>query len=273
MSTQGDHPVYPNPSVTHVVLEVRFPSTTTDLTTAESALRKGLGERFPLADWTAAQSVVIDLGAGASKVDTTALLQFQSRDRTQTVIVAPDAVTIETSEYLGLEWYLDMIRSPIEVVAQSMAPAAVLAMGHRFIDEIRIPAGGPDDWSHLLDPALFAASGIAADAGVDPPLGWQGTIAFNTSEESTLTLRHGPMNGAGVVPNGVTRRREQPPPGPYFLLDWDSRWTPRTAPEFDAEAIIARCADLYAPVRSMFHHLVSSELVQVFANSNHEGTP
>lgn len=273
MSTQGDHPVYPNPSVTHVVLEVRFPSTTTDLTTAETALRTGVRERFPLADRTATQNVTFDLGGGVPTVESGALLRFQSRDRTQTVVVAPDAVTIETTEYLGFEWYRELVRGPIQVVASTLQPDAILGMGHRFIDEIRVPDPAPVDWRRWVDASLLAASDLPVDSGLDAPDAWLGAMTYRTGADTALTLRHGPMDGPGVTSENTTRRRAVPASGPFFLLDWDSRWTPQIAPEFTADTVLERCEALYAPVRAMFHHLTTTDLVRHFETPPPNGAP
>jgi uncharacterized protein (TIGR04255 family) len=273
VSTQGDHPVYPNPSVTHVVLEVRFPSTTTDPATAEAELRAGMRERFPLADRTVTQNVTVDLGGGGSTVESGTLLRFQSRDRTQTVVVAPDAVTIETTQYLGLAWYLDLIRAPVEVVASTLQPDAIVGMGHRFIDEVRVPDPAPVEWGRWIDSSLLAASALPQASGLDPADAWFGAVTYRTGADTTLTLRHGPMEGPGVKSENSMRRSPAPANGPFFLLDWDSRWAPEVAPEFTADAVLERCEALYAPVRSMFHHLLSDELVHHFETPLPNGAP
>lgn len=273
MSTQSDHPVYPNPSVTHVVLEVRFPSTTTDLTTAETALRAGVRDRFPLADRAATQNVTFDLSGGPSTVESNALLRFQSRDRTRTVVVAPDAVTIETTEYLGFDWYRELVSGPIEVVASTLQPDAILGMGHRFIDEIRVPDPAPVDWGRWVDASLLAASQLPTASGLDAPDAWLGALTYRTGAETALTLRHGPMDGPGVTSENTTRRRVASENGPFFLLDWDSRWTPQVAPEFTTAAVLDRCEALYAPVRAMFHHLATTDLVHHFETPPPNGAP
>ncbi|MGI8755989.1 MAG: TIGR04255 family protein [Acidimicrobiales bacterium] len=270
MSNQGDHPVYPNPSATHVVLEVQFPSTATDPATAEAGLRAGLRDQFPLGERLAQSMVTIDLGNAASAVEQITMLRYQSRDRTRTVAVTPNAVTIETTEYLGFDWYCEFLRQPLDVLAEVLQPDGIVGMGHRFIDEIRVPGGAPADWSEWIDPLLLAPSRVPAAAGLDAPASWRGSVEYRTSDETTLTLRYGPSDGPVVL--GTPASRTPVPQGPCFLLDWDSRLRPSTAPEFTAEGAIEQCVRLYKPVRAIYHHLTIDKLRSVFA-ADPEGTP
>lgn len=79
-----------------------------------------------------------------------------------------------------------------------------------------------------------------------------------------MTLRFGPADGVAVPVEGATRRLGAERSGPFFLLDWDSTWTPEVPPEFTEAKVLEQCAELYAPVRSMFHHITSDRLRQIF---------
>lgn len=270
MSNQGGHPVYPNPSATHVVLEVQFPSTATDPATAEAGLRAGLRDQFPLGEQLAQSMVTIDLGQAASAVEQIKMLRYQSRDRTRTVAVTPSAVTIETTEYLGFDWYCEFLHQPLSILAEVLEPDGILAMGHRFIDEIRVPGDNPANWSEWIDPLLLGPSRLPREAGIDAPASWRGSVEFRTSHETTLTLRYGPTDGPVLL--GTPANRTPVPQGPCFLLDWDSRLHPNTAPEFTAEGVIEQCVRLYTPVRAIYHHLPTDKLRSVFA-ADPDGAP
>lgn len=271
MPEQTDHVVYPNPSVAHVVLEVRFPPTLVDGAEAATGLRTGLREHFPLVEQVHPALAFGPSDAGSMPV-MNSMFRHQSRDRSQTVAVLPEVVIIETSSYLGFDWYLEFIRGPLDVIASVLQPDAVLTIGHRFIDEVRVPdTSGPLDWSEWIDPCLVAPGQLPSAAGLSEPAEWQGSTVYRTDTDTSLTLRYGPQNSPTVIP--TTSELQRPAPaGPFFLLDWDSRWTPTTAPEFTADEVLRGCQQLYAPVRAMYHHLTSDRLRAVF-NDNTTGAP
>lgn len=265
MSTHGGHEVYPNPSIALVVLEVRFPPTTTEQREAQLGLRKGLRADFPLFEQAVEQSLSFDSPAGGGQLESRLLFRYSRRDRTASVAVTPEAVVIETTEYLGFEWYLDFIRGPLAVVAEVLDPDGVSSIGHRFIDEVRVPhADGLIDWSRWIEHTLLTPGLLPLDAGLSAPERWQGAISYQTSAEATLTLRYGALEGAAVPANGATRREDPVPSGPFFLLDWDSRANPTVTPEFAVDDLLHRCAELYEPVRAMYHHVTTDALREVF---------
>jgi len=252
-------------------MEVRFPPTATKHADAEAKLRAGLRADFPLVEKAAQQSLVVDLAGGSGHMETQLLLRYSSRDRTASVAVAPDAVIIETTRYLGFDWYLDLISGPIGVVADTLQPDGITGMGHRFIDEVRVPdATEAIDWSHWIDGSLLTPSQVPEDAGLSAPDAWQGVMNYRTSSESTLTLRYGPMDGVAVPASGSIRRDGPPPSGPFFLLDWDSRRAPEVAPELTVDEVLSQCETLYRPVRAMFHHLTTDHLREVFSIRHQE---
>lgn len=266
MPVQPERVVYPNPSVAHVVLEVRFPPTLVDGGEAAAGLRTGLREDFPLVDQVHPAIALGAPEAGAMPV-MNSMFRHQNRDRSQTVAVLPEVVIIETSTYLGFDWYLEFIRGPLDVIASVLQPDAVLTIGHRFIDEVRVPdTGDPQDWSEWIDPCLLAPGQLPSAAGLSEHVEWQGSTVYRTGPDTSLTLRYGPQNAPTVIP--TTSEHQRPgPAGPFFLLDWDSRWTPATAPEFTTDEVLRGCQELYAPVRAMYHRLTSDRLKAVFSNN------
>ncbi len=273
MTTHHDQPVYPNPSVALVVLEVRFPPTTTTPEQAQERLRAELRAEFPLAEQFTEQRLTVT-SAGTAPAGARTVSRFGSRDRTSAVAVSTDVLVIETTRYLGFEWYLDFLRGPLAIAIDVLAPDGILALGHRFIDEVRVPDdANPVDWSRWIDGALLAPSALPALAGVAAPEGWQGLINYQTTPESTLGLQYGPAVGTVIAESAAIRRDGATPSGPYFLLDWDSRWTPRAAPEATAETVLTQCRALYEPVRAMYHRLATDDLRRVFASAPTEETP
>lgn len=263
MTDASGYPVYPNHPVALVVLAVEFPPAAATPKMLDR-LRSVLRSAFPLMHQE--QRVVLQPGAAPSQ-QIQQVPRFLTRDRTMAVAVTAESVVIETTRYRGFDWYLDQVRKPIEAIEKVVRPDAVLSLGHRYIDEVRVPGSGEPDWAQWLDACLLAPAGLPVGAGLSAPERWQAMAHFQTGPESSLTLRYGPTAGSGVPADGTTRREFPAPNGPFFLLDWDSRWQPVVAPEFKSSLILEQCEALYQPVRSMFRHVTNDGLRGVFAST------
>ncbi len=268
MADEKAHPVYPSPPVALVVLAAEFPpvSTTEEVL---GRLRERLRTDFPLIAHGQQQRVTVQ--GGEMQQEIRSVPRFTTRDRTMAVAVTHDGMVIETSRYLGFDWYLDLVRGPVSAIAEVLAPDAIVSLGHRYIDEVRVPdSGALVDWKRWIHPDLLVPARLPVDASVPAPNHWQSTVSYQTTSESSLTLRYGPMEGLAVPADGATRRLGPVTAGQYFLLDWDSRWQPEVAPEFSVEEILNSCRKLYDPVRRLFRYVTTEELRKVFAARQEE---
>lgn len=241
----------PGAPVRLVVLSVEYPllsATTEQFATIRQALR----DRFPVADHSPEAAPI-----GGSLAPPIAVPSFSTRDRTTRVAVMPNQVVIETRRYDHLDWFLDMIAEPLGAVREVFDPDGVLAIGHRFIDEVHLPGNGADELARWFDPALLALPNLFGAS----PDNWQGILSVAHDDEASLTLRYGPI-AQSLVPDvdgstGVFTH-------PVVALDWDSRWSPRTVPEFDIDVITDRIRSMYEPVRSLFRRICTDDLWTTF---------
>lgn len=263
-------PPYPNPPLALTVLEIRYVEIPDGVgRNAQQHLRKLLRNELPLVESITEQQVEVALGAPMpASIQRRTMPRFVTRDRTTALVVKEDALVLETTTYEGWEeQFRPLLDTVINAMQQAEPPDGVLRVGLRYIDEIRVPAISvlPGDWRPYIDRHLLAA----ADPGFIPasltPTVWQGLVQYQTTDDSTLTVRYGPQNGHAVPPRGATRRRNPPPPGPYFLLDSDSAWQAGDeVPEFDANRILGICDSLHAPTREFFKLAVTDQLREVF---------
>lgn len=260
----AERAAYPNAPVRLVVLSVEYPAAGTTQTHLDQ-LREALRGQFPLVDQQTEARVTFDLGSTApARQQVVAIPSFSTRDRRTSVAVPPNQVVIETRRYDGFDWYVDLIRSPLEAVGQVLGPDAVTAIGHRFIDEVHLPADADGDLARWFDPALLAMANLP---GIRPDH-WQAVVNYQLDPESQLTLRFGPLD-LSLVP--TLDGRPVTFTEPVVGLDWDSRWAPAIAPEFDVDTIVDRLGTMYAPVRSLFRSICTDELRQRFATPPNEG--
>lgn len=248
--------VYPNAPVRLVVLAVGFPEAPISQAQAE-ALREAFRPDFPLSDKLHEQSLVLDLGGGTgARQEVRAFPRFSTRDRQVTMAVTTTNLVIEARAYENFEWYVDLVRAPLEAVGSIVQPDGVVSIGHRFIDEVHLPSD-TGDLGVWFDPALLAMPNLLEESIG----GWQAVVSYRLNPEAQMTLRYGPLDSSLVAsPDGKVRTFSTPVVG----LDWDSHWQPHSIPEFDANTILDQLATMYAPVRSLFRRVCTDQLRRTF---------
>lgn len=263
---QNKRPPFLNPPLALTVLEIRYPELPEGIgRRAQQQMRETLSARLPLVENITEEQVQLAIGAPMpASVQRRSFPRFVTRDRTTALVVKEGALVLETTTYEGWEEsFRPAIRDVVEALQSVSRPDGVLRLGLRYIDEIRVPGidDVPGDWRGYIDDHLLAAaSGEFIPASLQPAV-WQGTVQYNTTTDSTLTVRYGPQQGHAVNPKGATRRKNPPAPGLFFLLDSDSFWqADDEVPEFDVEMIMERCDLLHAPTREFFQIAVTDKL-------------
>lgn len=249
--------VYPNAPVRLVVLSVEYPTLGVSDQQVK-ALREALRDEFPLVDHQAEARYTFAVGAApAAHQQLVTFPSFSTRDRATRVVVTPDQVVVETRAYEEFDWYLDLVGLTVASVGEVLVPDGVTGIGHRFIDEVHLPGGALGELDRWFLPELIAMPGL-----VDPPVEvWQAVVSYQLDSASRLTLRYGPLE-ASLVPEADGRIVSFT--NPVIGLDWDSRWVPSSVPEFEAQAITDRLAEMYEPVRTLFRRICTDELRERF---------
>lgn len=269
------HEVYPNAPLAFVTVEVRFPGETGQgiATVVQRAFRDVLGDEWVIEQLTQ-QELTFGINIGGSPSQTMRAVnipRFTVRDRTSAVVLTSNSVTVETTRYPGWPEFRSVLERVLRATSDLVEPDGVARVGMRFVDEIRVPEVGDraSDWAHWLSPDVLAPALTAMDGEGRPPGTWTGVAQYSLGDGKQLVLRYGPQHGYAVNPVGPLRRPDPPPPGPLFLLDFDSFWEPATIPLFGVEDLLATCDTLRVPTRSLFDHLVTARLVdEVFRKGN-----
>ena len=72
-----------------------------------------------------------------------------------------------------------------------------------------------------------------------------------------MIVRYGPGLGQALDPSYHLRRTIPVQPGPFFLLDIDSFWTPAgSIPEYDRDAVFGTFQNLYDPARAVSQEML-----------------
>lgn len=255
--------VYPNAPVVLVALEVRHP-TADPLTHAQRlTIKRRLAAHVPIMRTEQLTQITAVQTAGAPtappEVRVEEFPRYFSRDNTLAVSVRAEAVVVETTRYVRWEQLRALAVEVLHARQEVGGVDGVERVGLRYVDEIRVPGGPMHDWAPWVDPSLLGPASVGEQLGLAAAQ-WQGVTAFAAGPERTVVLRYGPRDGFAVDPGGDLKR-STPTPGPFFLLDIDSFWTPSEGvPEFDVETLRITCDELHAPVRSLFERLITDRL-------------
>jgi uncharacterized protein (TIGR04255 family) len=253
--------VYPNAPVVLVTMEIRHPPA--PLTASENqALKRLLADTLPIERTGQDLSFAI---VGPSAPPTTTVEQFVryvNRESTMAAAIKKQAIIVETSVYNGWQSFCELLMLVVEARAEISSIIGVERVGLRYIDEIRVPEG-PDGTIHWSDWIRESLLGPQADAPIGLSLAdWQGTAVYGEAQTGkSLVLRYGPRVGYAVDPSSDLRRGKHAEPGPFFLMDIDSFWTPDgVIPEYEKNVLLSIYQDLHHPVRILFEDMITDRL-------------
>ncbi len=249
--------IYPNATVVLVAVELRHPVAGEISQASHAKIKQAFGDRLPVQRETQIVNVQGTLGS-QPEVDIERAPKYFSRELSTAVTYRREAIVVETTVHECYAVLRDLVALAIEVRQLVEPVAGVERMGLRYIDEMRVPENGEvpsiswKPWlnSTLLGPSTVEAAGLQATQ-------WQGVTVFEPASERAIVLRYGPRDGYAVDPAGELKR-QAPPPGPFFLLDIDSFWTPSgSVPEVAVSEMLTICDELHAPVRTLFESLIT----------------
>jgi len=259
----ADPDVYPSAPVVLVTLELRHPLSDRLANSEQRALKRLLSDHAPILRTGQMQTVQVTASnAGADQqIDTEHFPRFVNRAGTLTVSYRQTAVVVETTAYPGWDKFKSIATDALAARMEVSPVDAVERIGLRYIDEVRVPNGyGAVDWTQWLAQSVMAPS---PPEDVALPLAqWQGVVIYGAQPGHMMLMRYGPQNGLAVnFEGGDLRRAQLADPGPFFLIDIDSFWTPtEELPEVDVERVMATCDEIHGPVRRLFESLVKDML-------------
>jgi uncharacterized protein (TIGR04255 family) len=247
--------VFPNAPLALVVAEVRFtdsPRLRQQATLDAAAI--ALEERFPFArQLTGVQFNLSNLGPGDSPpLEPPQFEQQQQRQMvltntssTESITVGPSSITYETTAYSEFDDLCTGVTVACEALIGANVHPALLRVGLRYIDEVRVPEPVTDlrAWDKWIDGSLVAPLSIGPG---DVPVRAQGLVTFDLGKGRGLNFQYAALNqGAVVEPMFLKRKPFEP--GPFFVLDFDGFH------DFSGEIPVPLDATVVADVLSAVH--------------------
>ena len=254
MSVDTAHPDAP---VALVTMEIRHPATDSLTESSRGELKHLLVEDLPIE--RQAQDMAWTMGAGGSPTPTAERFpRYVNRDNTLAASMKSQAVVIETTAYTNVDSLVDVVMRVVDARSQVSSIVGVERIGLRYILEVRAPAGvdGRIEWANwiaepLLGPQRIAPGGLTLTE-------WQGAAVYREAQPGkSMIVRYGPAMGQALDPSYHLRRTIAVQPGPFFLLDIDSFWTPTASiPEYKRDAVQRTFEALYEPARDVFQEML-----------------
>jgi len=206
-----------------------------------------------------AQDMQWAMGAGGNPTPTAErFTRFVNRDNTLAASMKTQTVAVETTAYTEFESWANAVMRVVDARAQVSPLVGVERIGLRYLLELRAPASadGQVDWSQTVAEPLLGPRGIAP--GGLPLADWQGAAVYREAQPGkSMIVRYGTGTGQPLDPNYHLRRIIPAQPGPFFLLDIDSFWTPTGAiPDYDRDDVLATFRALYEPARAVAHEML-----------------
>lgn len=254
--------MYRNAPVVLVALEVRHPSAGTFSPTHQRRAKQSLASDLPLLRMGRRHDIQ-QIGSSTPIVQTEKFPRFLSRDSTLSVSFLDTRFVVETTRYQGWPHLKQILEQAAEVRAEVGGMDGIERIGLRYVNEIRVPEETETDWEGWVDPTLLGASAVGRRLSLATK-GWQGVTLFSPSADHSIVVRYGPATGYAVDPSGDLKRPTAGTPGPFFMLDIDSYWTPDdSVPEFDPRRVVEIAEEIHTPVDRLFEGLITDQLREV----------
>ena len=244
--------VFPKAPVELVAVEVRFRNSAR-LRQPETLdkLQLALEDLLPIR--RDEQMAAVPLGGQMVNQPYEQVVLFIDQNETMSAAIRSTALTVETTLYKDFIPFRDAVLHCAGALAELQVVPAVERVGLRFVDEIRVkePIEDAGSWERWLSGDLLAARSIGEPHRLSM---LQGTMQFETGEDTNLVVRYAMLTGPGVVQPASLRPLETAPPGPFFVIDIDSYWQPLPdrRHEFDPEFIAMQLDKLFPPVEEAF---------------------
>lgn len=292
MSTVGDGGFAPVHPLAYVVLELRIPfSPRLASQSSVEELVRDLVELPVLRE--EARHTLASTDDGGVEVRPVNGWRLSDLESTRSLIVTPTALIYESTRYAGFDRFCADLDRWLGSVEKIGAPVGYDRLGLRYVNEVRPVHRHAEfaDWAGIMSPNYInslldaqqavrtaclapsdptvppSASGQEAqDVSEESPtnctlVNTQTALSFRLPDNTGMTLKLGNRDGEGVIGNAPLKRYQLPEPGPFFVVDFDGFW-PATGTDirpFDRHEILARVAQVHAPVKSAFGWATTSD--------------
>lgn len=209
--------VFRKPPLALALAQIRFtPLFRIEDPTRLAAFQESVEAYFPRFEKTAQMGVTIT-PAGVQAQPGQELLRFSAEDQRTSVVLAPDALTLEIRQFDTIDELKKSFELALGPLIEHFHPPNQLRIGLRFVNEFRHPKGqSASGWKDLLNPELV---GLTAHPAFVDSLAESAQQLQLKDDGYTVLLRHGYLPRGTTVPS--IDRVGGDFESPFYLLDLD----------------------------------------------------
>lgn len=246
----AEYEIFANPPLKAMLGQVRFPPVLRIANmSALAAFQDDLRKEWPEFAQEQQINFVIGPGVQQSQPGPQHIFRFTSADKVWNIVLAIDAVTIETTgagEYSSYDAFDTRFRQVWDALREHFTPAAVLRQGLRYVDHLEDGGRAPADWGRLINPDLMGPlAGPLAD-GLEQAIS-DYRFRYN---DTILVFKH------GIIPAGPENQ-------PGYLLDFD-HFTDQPSEDVSTDAVMERFAGYHEQSYAFFRWCVTDEALEGF---------
>lgn len=232
-----------------VICQIRFsrcPEIVDDI--HEQRLAERLTHLYPVRETLKGLTLALPISPATLEEEPETLRTFQDIEGIWKVVVAPDFVAIETTDYLNRSDFVKRAKEALHAVASVAKPPLVTRIGVRYIDQLPRHELLPE-W---INPALLGYIGKVEEGNAEVLNQVITTQLRNSDDGTTVQIR------SLILPKGA-QFDPSIPPETYesWVLDLDSTVEGRLA--FDSDELATRVNALAHDAYRVFHWAVTDQ--------------
>jgi uncharacterized protein (TIGR04255 family) len=249
-----DRPRLQNAPLTAVLCQVQYPRQLALGAEEVRPVQKALAARYPLVSEERAVELTVEAGpspkgffapAGAEQT----IFRFRDTAEDWTVTIGPEALSLETSAYVGMRDMLERWLEVAEAASDSLTLTTKTRLGLRYINEIEAPGFSRDALEGWAREELVSIIG-SHEARTGDLQRFLSQAVFRQPDGSLCNLRH------GLAPNA------QDPEQAVFLLDLD--FFVEETSDFDLEDQVRSLVKFNEGARDLFCWAFSEKAYESF---------
>ena len=243
--------------LTNVIFRVDFPKLLgLGITAPPVELQEKIKDIFPILEETPGKYIEMAVPKARSgegiKVVQEELIKwdFINKERTKTVVVTQDFISLEYSRYKSFDEFNQDIESAIRPFFDIYNVIKVVnRIGLRYINQIKIPTGDPFDWNNLINPSMCSVVREFVKGEYKKSVKRCMQSLDIKEKDSDIRLRFGLFNSE--YPNKIARKE--------FVLDYDCY----LREELDVREVFDKVKALHVNIKHWFEESIQEGLREI----------